>query len=433
MSSIVHRLTLALGALDNPLKGWCTYTDSDLYLPYTMVFRYISWREIEPQEGQYRFAEWEHNAWDNDPKAAGKHIVFRVYIDYPGLAPGLPDWLKAKGVTVTPYVAKDMEGYAPGAAKGESPDYESPVFLAALEKLIMALGARYNTHPRVAFIQLGLLGFWGEWHTWPFDKLFASDAVQKRVVEAYHAAFPDKKLMARSARGYVGKQAWLGFHDDYFPEDTGTEKDWYFLRGMKETGRRENWRTAGIGGEMIPNAAKKWVGTDEGLARTKSMISEAHFSWVGPYSPAMEALARNDAGFRARCDTLVRQMGYQFRLTELTLPKSIRRGDTITLTLRGVNEGVAPFYYHWSVQAALLSPNDTVIASAALPNIDIRRWQPGGFVAESKVRFTAPPGDYRLALGIIDPYTNLPSIALANAYPPRKDRWNVLVPLTLSS
>ncbi len=434
MDTAVHRFKPAPGPLDNPLKGWCTYTDSDLYLPYAMVFRYVSWRELEPAEGDYRFADWERKSWDGDPKAAGKHVVFRVYIDYPGLLSGLPEWLKAKGVKTTPYVAKELEGYEPGAAKGESPDYANPVFVAALEKLIAALGKRYDAHPRIAFIQLGLLGFWGEWHTWPVEKLFAgSELAQKRVVEAFKVAFPNKKLMARYAKDTPGKQPWLGFHDDYFPEDTGFSEDWHFLRGMRESGRFDNWRAAGIGGEMIPNAATKWVGTEAGFARTKAMVAAAHFSWVGPYSPAMEKRAKTDAAFRARCDGLVRQMGYQFRLDELALPRVIRRGGTIPLTLRGVNTGVAPFYYPWQVRMALLTANGKVAETAPLPRVDIQGWQPGAFVASDGLRFSAPPGRYRLALGIIDPWTKRPAIRFANDIPTTGDGWAILAPLAITA
>src|SRR5262245_6481837 len=37
---------------------------------------------------------------------------------------------------------------------------------------------------------------------------------QKKIIDAYHKAFPNKMLMARTPRDYAGKQAWLGFHDD---------------------------------------------------------------------------------------------------------------------------------------------------------------------------------------------------------------------------
>ena len=119
-----------------------------------MVFQYISWRELEPKEGEYQFEKWE-KSWDSK-LGKHKHIVFRVFIDYPSQRSGLPDWLREAGVQETEY--EDYGG-------GKSPQYNDKKMLAAMERLIAALGKRYNTNPRVAFIQLGLLGFWGEWHT----------------------------------------------------------------------------------------------------------------------------------------------------------------------------------------------------------------------------------------------------------------------------
>ena len=48
---------------------------------------------------------------------------------------------------------------------GVSPDYSEPMLLRALEQFVTALGARYDGDSRIAFITLGLLGFWGEFHS----------------------------------------------------------------------------------------------------------------------------------------------------------------------------------------------------------------------------------------------------------------------------
>src|SRR6478609_507932 len=91
----VIRPAAAPGPLDNPLKGWCPYTDAGpLSQPYSMVFLYASWRELEPHEGDYRFAEWEKRVWEA-PSARGRHVVFRVYVDYPTRPSGIPEWMLA--------------------------------------------------------------------------------------------------------------------------------------------------------------------------------------------------------------------------------------------------------------------------------------------------------------------------------------------------
>ena len=52
------------GPLDNPLKGWCPYTDAgEIRQPYSMVFLYVPWSELEPSSGDYRFDAWE-KSWN---------------------------------------------------------------------------------------------------------------------------------------------------------------------------------------------------------------------------------------------------------------------------------------------------------------------------------------------------------------------------------
>ncbi|MCO6456221.1 MAG: DUF4832 domain-containing protein [Pirellulaceae bacterium] len=406
----------AAGPLDNPLKGWCPYTNAGrIHQPYSMVFQYISWRELEPVENEFRFEEWEES-WNREA-ARGKHIIFRVYVDYPSKPSGLPDWLRKAGVRETPY--EDYGG-------GKSPDYDNPRMVAGLERLIAALGKRYNQSPRIAFIQLGLLGFWGEWHTYPRSELYASPDTQRRVIDAYRRAFPDKSLMVRYARGYAAQQDWLGFHDDMFPEDTDNGKDWSFLAGMRRAGRTENWKLAVVGGEMVPGKAERWLGGD--YDTTLTMLERSHFTWVGPYCPAL-ARPRDDT-FVKRSEELVRRMGYEFQLTELAHPASARARQAIRLSLRGRNLGTAPFYYPWRVVWALFDPSGKVV-SLQETDWDIRKWQPGEFAAGTELAFDIPPGNYRLAMGIRDPWSNQPAIRFANDLPVMNG-WTILSEIQVS-
>lgn len=405
---LIVRPAPAPGPLANPLKGWCPYVDAGpISQPYSMVYHYVSWRELEPTPGHYDFDGWERRSWDK-PAALNKHVVFRVYVDYPGRPSGLPDWLKGQ-VKLTRYESH---------GGGQSPDYEDPALVAGLERLIAALGERYDRNPRVAFVELGLLGYWGEWHTWPDDQLKPSLATERRVIDAYHKAFPTVGLMARSARDYAGQQAWLGFHDDMFPDDTDNGQDWSFLAGLRRSGRSDNWKQAPIGGEMVPGAARKWLGDP----LTRTMIDRSHFSWVGPYCPALARLGRSP-----EAEDLVRRMGYQFRWDEFRIPRRIVANQPCSVELDGVNEGVAPFYRAWDVQLALIAAGSGVVRTTKLP-VDVRTWLPGAIHVEATTTFEAPPGSYALALGIIDPSTKSPAIEFANRVETRNG-WTILGPV----
>lgn len=414
---VVVRPEVAPGPLDNPFKGWCPYTNAGpIRQPYSMVFLYVPWKTLEPVEGRFDFEHWEQTAW-SVPTAKGKHVVLRVYTDYPGRPSGLPDWLK-KDVKLTPY--RDHGG-------GVAPDYDNPRLAAAMERLIAAMGQRYDANPRVAFIELGLLGFWGEWHTWPRDELYAKPATERRVIEAYHRAFPHKILMARYAHGHAGSQPWLGFHDDLFPEDTDNGHDWSFLAAIRRSGREDNWQKAALGGEMVPHQAKRWLGT--GFDQTVRMTERGHFTWVGPYCPAPEN--SNSPDFRQQCESLVRRMGYQFRLTEVRHTGEVAQNKTLVVAIRGINEGVAPFYYRWPVELALFDDVGRLAGRRAL-DCDPRSWLPGPFAFEGRLDAKVAAGRYKLGIGVIDPWTGRPAIRFANKLPAHEG-WTLLSAVTIGA
>jgi hypothetical protein len=399
------------GPLDNPLKGWCPYTDAGMiHLPYSMVFFPVSWQELEPRPGQYDFEGWEKRAWDVDA-ARGKHVMIRIYLDMPARPIGVPQWLRDQGLKMTPYT--DYGG-------GQSPDYDDDRLVKGLESLIAALGRRYDEQPRVAFVQLGLLGFWGEWHTYPRNELFAGPKTQKRVVDAYHKAFPHKRLMARKPADYVGQQTWIGFHDDMFPEDTDGSEGWKFLPLLRASKRTNNWKRSVVGGEMVFNGNQPWLG--EGIETTRKRLADAHFTWIGPYCPALEAPPNEQ--FTQRANDLVRRMGYEFKLNEVRHAAEVNQGNKLAFSLEGENQGVAPFYYRWEVELALMDDKSNVVEKLPL-DWDIRKWSPGKFSEKGSIRIEAKPGKYQLGFGIRDPWTDRPTVALANQLP-LHDGWTIL-------
>lgn len=391
----------AVGPLENPMKGFASYCDPGRVLscPSEMAFEETGWDRVEPEEGRYAFDRWERELWDVPP-AKGKHIVIRIYLDYPGQPSSVPKWLIAKGVRMTRY--DEFGG-------GETPDYGNPRLRESLLKLIAEMGRRYDHDPRIDFVQLGLLGHWGEWHDYPHENLFASAQVQREVIEAMHRAFPDKPLMARNASYPSCQLPWLGFHDDMIPSDTFGTEDWEFIPAMIKGKVAENWKRAPTGGEMVPGAAKQYLGKDYDLLMRS--VKEAHFTWIGPYCPAMEGNLTDED--RGRVAELLRTLGYQFQLSEATYPTQVSSGQTFDFVLNGRNQGVAPFYQPWKVRLALLDGDGRAVRSWDTGS-DVRTWLPGRFEVRDGQRVSAPPGRYSLGLGIIDPATGKPAIRFAN-------------------
>jgi hypothetical protein len=117
-------------------------------------------------------------------------------------------------------------------------------------------------------------------------------------------------------------------------------------------------------------------------------------------------------------------MGYDFRILTYQHYKVVKKGDPLQLYLIGANHGVAPFYYRWPVQLALIDVDGNIVTTET--DLDIRRWRPGEF----RTLLTAPtqnipPGLYRLAIGVIDPWTKKPRLQFSSKMELHKDGWQI--------
>jgi hypothetical protein len=225
----------------------------------------------------------------------------------------------------------------------------------------------------------------------------------------------------------VARHANIGFHDDLFPEDTDGREEWKFLPTIRAAGRAEAWQRTAIGGEMGFRSENRWLGAD--YRWTQEMIEKAHLSYLGPYNPA--AKSNSTPAYQARCREMVRRMGYEFALKEIRCPERVPAGTALEVRVEGTNRGVAPFYYPWPVELALLD-NAGKVAERWATSADIRTWLPGGFRLDATRTLAAAPGRFRIALGIRDPLTGRPAIRFANELP-IQDGWTVLAPIELTA
>src|SRR4029077_16732865 len=109
----------------------------------------------------------------------------------------------------------------------------------------------------------------------------------------------------------------------------------------------------------------------------------------------------------------VRMLGYQFAIHEVRHAAVVTKGGKLPFSLAGENQGVAPFYYRWPVELALLG-NEGQPAEKFSLDWDVRKWLPGKFEADGAVRINSKPGTYQLALAIRDPWSTGQGIAFAN-------------------
>ncbi len=409
---------------DNPLKGLVPYARPHAErFPHSMEFSYLPLSDVMTGPNEFNWEPME--ALLNDIASRRHQTVFRIWMEYPGRDEGIPSFLEESGMKVTEWLNTNTAPFPPKNIR--TPDYNHPPLRAALRSFIAALGEKYDGDPRIAFITAGLLGTWGEWHTYPRSELMASKEVQAEVMDAYERAFKITPVLLRYP---AGEDAWahaanhqrrLGYHDDSFAWatlDTGRREDnWYFVPALKSAGTEavDKWRTMPIGGEIRPELWGEIFDEKPANPQTQNFaecISQTHVTWL--MDSGMFRERQSDQRI-ANAVRHVQRMGYEFHIESVDRRTLASGGISIQLQIR--NMGVAPFYYPWKVELATVGDEgiDETIAvnwsvNNLLPGEASRTW------STELTREQAAGARRGVALRIVNPLPNGMPLRFANEY-----------------
>lgn len=417
-ASAAH-LAYAPAPPDNPLKGFVTYLRADTTFPHTLEWDYLKLSDVMIGPTNFNWEPLERKL--AAAASRGHQFIVRFYLEWPGKTTGVPQYLIDAGLTLRRWTNTNTQPFPP--AVDHTPDYEDPRLRAALTNFIHAFGRRYDGDPRLAFIGLGLLGTWGEWHNHPNSHWFASKTVQREVMDAYEAAFKTTKLVARYPAGpndprYAdNSRRPIGYHDDSFAwatVHTGKKSDaWFFETRLRAANALDKWRTQPIGGEVRPEVWKCLFDdppcTPPGQEFDRC-VEATRASWLcneGVFRGRLTGPARERA-LRA-----ARRLGYELHVARAEITAAQGR---LSVLLTVTNTGIAPFYYDWPVElAALNAANELATTwktdwrlSTVIPGEAAAPWRHQGPLAN------LAPGTYQLLLRVVNPLTNGVPLRFAN-------------------
>jgi Malectin domain len=322
----------------NPLKGFLT---SPVYGPIptdrvdpSLDFYYMSVSDV--MKGYDSFDWTVPDQTIADARKVNRHVIWRFVVDYPRNLTGqtrrpsdVPQYLIDEGLKMYTRPPKS------GAAFSQYPDYTDWRLSEGLRKFVQKLAEKYNGNFDVAYIQLGLIGNWGEWHT-AFDNALPliPEEMRAALVTAFRTYFSQTKLQTR----YERKDAFdngIGIHDDQFALSTlgGNNALWSKITAM---GNEKFWRAAPMGGETDPILN---VSTFSG--NFSVYVTTTHPTYINSNMVFKNNLT--DTQLRTVQGEHVR-MGYNFFVPKVSAAFSPRDDQIILIaTIRQV--GLAPFYY----------------------------------------------------------------------------------------
>ncbi len=411
--------------LANPGMGWETFhctsaRDKTLpvWIPSTVQYTRWSWRDLEPQQGKINVELIDRCL--KESRESGQKLAFRVSCCAPNTrAIYYPSWLKEIGGRI---LSCDRNGNGPF----QVPDLDDPLVLEKHLDFIARLGKRYDGNPGIDHIDLGSVGWWGEWHL-SGSKACTMPRLENRqqVVAAYLAAFKKTPLLMLLNGGECLKTAvgrGTGWRADCLGDLGGFSRTWNHMRNgypawIRQAGIQDAWKTAPVAWETCWDI-QKWV--DEGwpLRHIFNYALDLHGSYINNKSSPLP----NAANVRAEIERFLRRLGYRLVLKELRHPARAKAGGKIEIAMQWQNTGSAPCYrpYRLAYRFTDAHGASSVIAS----KIAVNEWLPGSVDLFTEDFFKNPPdlppgkvvsvsdaltlpqnmaaGSYSLAIAVVD-------------------------------
>ncbi len=425
---------------NNPLKGFMPYSYADTDFPHSLEWFYIPMSFLYPDpastpETKPTWTKLEKEL--NTVAERGHQAVFRIVIDYPSNNEeahpfSLPQFLLNEKFGLKTYDYTEFDNFV-----SKIPDYSNPDLRNTIKNCITSLGEKYDGDKRIAFITGGFLGFWGEWHCWPYDadtndglpNYEPTTEVFNEVIAAYERSFKKTKILFRTPKGNSPSKTQFGFHDDSYCYSTmfKSEKggnDWNFgelLRNAKP-GCEDRWKTAPIGGELRPELQaaifeknEPWeAGPTAPGENWSDNLKSIHPSWM-----LNQGIVDYTGKTRENAITAGKQMGYDFRAATAYYADDLNSTDKIKLGVEIENIGVAPFYYNhtmWPVQVGI--KQDDKVVSSWTTDWDLNKIEANGktirFNSAAPDKNNLKPGYYTICIKVVNPLPNGTILSFAN-------------------
>ncbi len=409
--------------LANPGMGWETFhrtsaadTNLPAWIPSTVHYARWGWGQLEPKRGEIDYGFLDGVL--KETRDSGQKLAFRAMCCATRPSqPYHPKWLKEIGGKVV------MTRYGDGPEL-EVPVLDDPKVLAAHLDFIKRLGARYDGHPDIDHVDLGTVGWWGEWHmSQSSNAPMPTLETQKKIVDTYLAAFQKTPLVMLVGGGEMLRYAvenGTGWRADCLGDMGGFSKSWCHMRMaypqlLPAADAVNAWKTAPVAWETCWDM-RKWVDEGWSLRFIFNYALALHGSVINNKSAPLP----DGPNVRAEVERFLRRLGYRLVLKEMKHAKDVKPGETLKLVMKWQNIGSAPCYQPYRLAYRLTKNKEQQIV---VGNVTVDQWLPGEIELFTEEFFKQPadlphgkvvdvtdtiqipsnlsPGTYTLSLGVV--------------------------------
>jgi hypothetical protein len=324
-------------------------------------------------------------------------------------APYQPRWIRDVG-------GKELVADRSGQLPSLIPDMDDPVVLDRHLDFIKRLGERYDGNPGIDHVDLGSIGWWGEWHL-SGSKNCKLPTLQNRmkVVDAYLTAFKKTPLLmligGQECLTYAARHG-AGWRADCLGDMGGFTKQWcHMLDAYPLEVRRvpDTWKTAPVAWETCWDM-RKWVAEGWSLRYIFNYALACHASVINNKSVPLP----EGENVRPEIERFLRRLGYRLVLKELRHPTQVEAGGKLEFSMQWQNAGSAPCYRPYRVAYRLSNANG--FARTLAGNVAVNRWLPGSMELFTPEFFKEPKDLPRGEINDVSDTVALPNDLPAGQY-----------------
>ena len=406
--------------LTNPGMGFETFNSfngdeqnrrAENYPQCSIAYFRFYWSKLEPQEGRYNFELIDsllEKARQKDQDLALRFMPTSAADSYEGT----PKWYmeKAKGYWYKKY---DRKGWAP--------EHNDPYFLAKQQELVSAFGQKYSGHRNIVRMEIGSVGFWGEWHmshTEPVLPMISEENAVK-VIDMY-LKYWDRTPLSMLI-GYVPGLRYAvskgtGWRADSLGDYGYFSPTWCHMfdaypQQLRDANAWDAWKKGPVAFEPPGSMQDLDKTVPEKGGGYDNMWNKA-LEWHGS---AFNAKSRSIYTHQVpSIERFLKKCGYRFVLRRVVLPRTqSAKQRYLPIAVVIENAGVAPIYKDCVLAVKLTGGSRTLVLKA---QAKVSEWLPGRHQIDENMALPAVlgTGNYAVSIGLLEPGSDRPTIRLAN-------------------
>ncbi len=343
------------------------------YPDASVVYIRSLWKEFEPEQGVYNY-----DFIEDFLRKADEHnqtVCFRLIGHSTRACDDVPDWLKK----LIPCPERPE-----GKRVKDSPT--DHLYVELFCKAIRKIGERFDSDPRLAYVDISVPGAWGEGHKL---ELFGDEVIWE-MFETYIEAFPTTTLMGQVGLPHLlhktRERRKIGVRGDGYGSPHHTEE----LYPPKMEKVADFWKDSPISFESF-----WWIGEWQRQGWDYDRLIELSLGWhISTFNAKSIPIPFE---WKEKTDYWNSKMGYHYTIKEADFPEKTDKPFEVKLSM--ANVGVAPIYDKVALKIRLKNSENEYVFDT---NEDLLKWLPGDYNTTTTIDTKGiASGSYSLQVGVI--------------------------------